>query len=244
MIVNALVFDIDSFTVRGYIPNSSLFILLQYYKKAWVILVLISMGCQSHESRLLSYDEFLSSLELIAPLEMLDDSNFPIQQECTKLPDSPPYTKTIESALAYIEKNIDTTLFEEAMGFLKSGIVFKPIATAEQFPYSAYFNKRTIFLFEKLFSYGCVEDVVSTLTHELVHAVQKSRYLQKGIQVGEHSLTGSGLDIVIAELEADAYQFYISRELGLVSEAHVENMLKVNNDRRKKFNMLSKPAVP
>lgn len=84
---------------------------------------------------------------------------------------------------------------------------------------------------------------MSTLVHEMVHAIQKSRYVKSGVQPGEYSLTGSELDKLVAELEADAFQFQVSTRLRLVSASHMQNMLEVNNARRRLFNSAQMKTV-
>lgn len=212
------------------------------------LVVVVAGGCQEHGSDTAdaahtTYDRFLRDHRLAAPLPFLELSTFPSQLHCTPLPDGPPYRKTIESALQFIETRVDNAFFKEATEFLRGGVIFKPAGVGRGLPYSAVYRDRTIFLLDRLFDYGCLEDVVSTLVHEMVHAVQKSRYVKPGVQPGEYSLTGSELDKLVAELEADAFQFHVSTRLRLVGASHMQNMLEVNNARRRLFNRAQMKTV-
>lgn len=203
----------------------------------FIVLALILAGCSdTRVTAVQPYDQFLATLAYDAPLPALDISAFPPQQQCTPFPDNAPYRQTIQSALDFIATRIDPSFLDEAMAFLDGGVVYQKLEVDRVFPYSAFFSRRTILLYDKLFEYGCLEDVVSTLVHELVHAVQQSRFRKPGVQSGEHSLVGQNRDKTIAELTADAYQIHVSQVLRLAGKVHAERIVAVNNTRRRQFN--------
>ena len=187
---------------------------------------------------LMTYEEHIDNLNIEYPLKQLDSSIFVTQNHCTPLLDNEPFRDTIETALYFIRTKVDESLYEEAMQFLEGGVVFKSVKRKSKFSYAALYKNNTIYLFNDLFEYGCIEDIVSTLSHELVHVLQTSRFRTRGYDIGERDLSSNNLEKILAELEADTYQLYISIELKLMSKEHFEKFLTLNNKRRNKYNKI------
>ena len=184
----------------------------------------------------LRFSKFISAFQLKHPLPQLEIKEMASQKYCTPLLDVKPYRKTIEYVLVFIKTRVDKSFYNEAMEHLLNGVQYREIPTEKELSYSAHYTKQQIYLYPSLFDYGCTEDIASTIIHEMVHAVQHARYQQAGHQAGEHSLKGQNMDKVIAELEADGYQLYVSEKLELLSSRHKSKIANLINTRRHRYN--------
>jgi len=213
--------------------------LIKFFQPLTVAFLLVMAGCSS-DAELQSFDQFITHYEIKNSLSTLEEGFFPSQEKCSPFMDKEPYTKTISSALELISNKADNQLVKEAERFLTSDIQYVPTDTGAEFLYAARYTNGRILLYDRLFDYGCIEDVASTLMHELVHAVQMSRYLTPGIQPGERNLNASGREKIVLELEAESYQFYVSQRLGWVGSLHAEKMRAVSNLRRNQYKLTQK----
>ena len=143
---------------------------LRFLKPLVVALLFVVAGCSS-DAEVQSFDQFITSYEIKKNLSNLEKGFFPPQEKCSKFVDKEPYVQTISSALDLIGNKADKQLVKEATEFLTSGIQYVPTDTGAEFLYAAWYTSGRILLYDRLFDYGCIEDVASTLMHELVHAV-------------------------------------------------------------------------
>jgi len=206
-----------------------------------IIFLFIMTGCSS-DSDVQSFDQFITRYDIKKNQGVLEKGFFPPQEKCTAFEDKEPYVETILSALDIISSGADKQLVREAKDSLTSGIQYVPTDTGEEFLYAARYTDGRILLYDRLFAYGCIEDVASTLMHELIHAVQMSRYLTAGIQPGERNLNASGREKIVLELEAESYQFYVSQRLAWVGSLHAEKMRAVTNIRRNQYKQFQNEA--
>ena len=184
-----------------------------------------------------SYNAFVSDLGFEAPLEMYDIEDYEINNRCTALPDSAPYSESIVTTIEFIKENIGKEFYAEATDNL-NGIVYNAVRSND---ISALYHpdSKKIELYESLFEFGCVEEVASTLIHEMVHSIQHERYLKPGEQLGEHNLfNGDDLERTKAELDANAYQLYLAQKLRLTGPEHTQKIINLANTFRSKFNEL------
>lgn len=203
---------------------------------AWLLgLFLLLTGCGDQDgSRLtpgLGFDEFLAGYTPPRSRAAVADDRLPAGVSCTPLPDGPPFAETIAETVSLIRRRVDPAFVDEALAHLEGGISFLETHSDDVAAYSAMYRDRTVFLFDSLFEFGCIEDVASTLLHEMVHAVQRARYLGNGDRAGGFDLSGTDARWLEAELMAESYQIMVSRRLGWLSAGHAAKILRLHNRR-------------
>ena len=209
-----------------------------------ILLILGLLLLTACKPSVMSYDEFLGTLDIKAQLEMLTINDYNTKNKCTPLPDSAPYSESILATVEFIRENLGEKFYEEATANLKGGIVYNPKKSNR---ISGHYGVRSkkIELYESLFEFGCIEEVASTLIHEMVHSIQQERYFMAGEQIGEHDLKGERFDSLMAELEAELYQIYVDDTLKLTGFAHTKKIVNLANERRTQFNeLMSTPGTP
>ena len=211
-------------------------------KKILVIMGLLLLA--ACKPSVMSYDEFLETLEIEAPLEKLRIKNYNTDNICTLLLDGAPYLESILATVEFVRENLGEQFYQEATAKLEGGITYNAKKSNRiSGHYNAHTN--TIELYESLFEFGCIEEVASTLIHEMVHALQQERHRRPGKQLGEHNLLGKEKDALLAELEAELYQLYLGDKLKLTGFAHTKKIVNLANERRIQFNeLMSTPGNP